>query len=296
MTNKDRFFYSALHPATVALYLAGQMVLGMFVMNPIFVAISLTFSVLLCLTVCGKNFYKELRFYIPFYLIVAISNPLFSHNGATVLFFLNGRPITYEATIYGIVSSGMFLGVLLWCRAWSAIMTEEKLIYLIGRKFPKTGMVLSVSFRMIPRFREKWREIREVQRTLEGDKTGFVEQVKGALMMFSALMTDAMESSIETGTSMEARGYGLKGRTSLNLYKFRKSDVIFVTFDVLLLASVITFVCLGFIEYSFYPTLSPVVGGRGAIVTFVLFAIRSAMPLVLELKEEIIWKYSRSKI
>ena len=245
---------------------------------------------------CGKKFLSELKFYLPFYLIVALSNPLFSHNGDTALFFLNGRPITYEATIYGIVSSGMFLSVLLWCRAWSAIMTEEKLIYLIGKKFPKTGMVLSVSFRMIPRFREKWREIREVQTVFEGDEKGFVAQIMGAMKMFSALMTEAMESSLETGMSMAARGYGLKGRTSLKLYKFRKADLSFLICNLVLLAAIVTGIALGATDYTFYPTLSIMGLDRLQIIVYCLFAFQSSLLVLLEIKEEIVWNYSRSRI
>lgn len=296
MKGKERFFYSALHPVTIAVYLLGQIVLGMFIMHPIFVGISLFFSILLCFAVCGKDFLKELKIYIPFYVIVAVSNPLFSHSGITPLFFLNGKPITYEAIIYGIVSSGMFLSVLLWCRVWSAVMTEEKLVYLIGKKLPKLGLVLSVSFRMIPRFRQKWREIKEVQTTFSGDEKGFVDQIKAALSLFSALVTHAMESSIETGMSMAARGFGEKGRTSLILYKFRKRDAAFLTVNLCLLAAIVVGIAYGAVRFDYYPSLSPVVSGRMATGVFCLFAAQSALLLLQEIKEEVVWRFSRSKI
>ena len=296
MKGKEKFFYSALHPATVAIYLIGQIVLGMFVMHPIFVTVSLFFSSLLCFVTCGKSFVKELRAYLIFYLIVAVSNPLFSHNGGTPLFFLNGKPITYEATVYGIVSSGMFLSVLLWCRVWSAVMTEEKLVYLIGKKMPKLGLVLSVSLRMIPRFRQKWKELREVQTTFSGEEKGFVDRIKNALTLFSALITHAMESSIETGMSMSARGFGLKGRTSMALYKFRLRDVLFLLTNLALLSAIVVGIALGYVQFDYYPFLSPVVRGRQATGVFCLFAVQSALLLLLEIKEEVVWVYSRSKI
>ncbi len=297
MNTKEKFAYAALHPLTVALHLLGQIILGMFIMHPVFVAISLFFAVVVCFFVCGKSFLKELKFYLPFYIIVALSNPLFSHSGATPLFFLNGKPITYEATIYGIVSSGMFLSVLLWCRVWNGIMTEDKLVFLVGRRLPKIGLVLTISLRMIPRFRNKWWEIREVQSTL-GDfaESGFIAQIKGAVKLFSALITHAMESAVETGMSMSARGYGLKGRSSLVLYKIRPYDIVFMCGNLFTFVAIIVGIAMGFIDYQFYPTVTPVECGSGTTGMFVLFAMQSALLVLQAIKEEAVWKYSRSRI
>ena len=297
MKNREKFAYSAMHPITVAFHVFSQICLTMFVMHPVFVAVSGSFSFLLCFSLLGKKFLKELKFYIPFYLIVAFSNPLFVHNGATPMFFLNGKPITYEALIYGIVSSGMFLSVLLWCRVWSAVITDDKLLYLLGKQFPKIGLVLTVTLRMIPRFRMKWEEIREVRSTVDDFvEKGFVSKIKGALRLFSALITHAMESSMETGMSMAARGYGISKRTSIVSYRFRASDALFLTLNALMTIAVIVLVALGATHFSYYPYISSVFGGEMATGAYVLFAAQSALLLLQEVKEETIWKFSRSKI
>ena len=297
MKSKDKFAYSGMHPVTVAFHIMAQICLTMFILHPVFVAISLFISLFLCASVVGKKFLKELKFYLPFYLIVAVSNPLFSHNGATPMFFLNGKPITYEALIYGFVSSGMFLSILLWCRVWSAVITDDKLLFLLGKQFPKIGLVLTVTLRMIPRFRMKWEELREVRSTVDdAAKKGFVSKVKGALRLFSALITQAMESSMETGMSMAARGYGVRKRTSVITYKFRTGDAIFLSLNLLLTASIVVFVALGAAKFDFYPYISPVSVGDRSIIVFVLYAVQSAMLLFKEVKEEALWNFCRSKI
>ena len=297
MKNKEKFAYSTMHPLTLAFHLLAQITLGMFIMHPIFVAVSLVFSASLCFSVIGKKFLKELRFYLPFYLIVAVSNPLFSHNGATPMFFLNGKPITYEALIYGIVSAGMFLSILLWCRAWSAIVTDDKLMFLLGRSFPKVGLVLTVTLRMIPRFRLKWEEIKEVRSTVDDFvEKGFVSKVKGALRLFSALITHAMESAMETGMSMAARGYGIGKRTSVIRYRFGWEDALFLTINALMTTAIIVLVALGATKFDFYPRISAITAGGMQASVYALFAAQSAMLLVQEVKEETIWKLSRSKI
>lgn len=83
---------------------------------------------------------------------MSLANPLFIHNGETVLFFMNDNPITLEAIIYGGVSSLMIVGVLLWCRCYGAILTTDKFLYLFGRLIPKLGLILSMAFRFIPLF------------------------------------------------------------------------------------------------------------------------------------------------
>ena len=296
MTVKEKFAYASLHPYALALHLLVQIAFGMFLMHPVVVSISLFFSIVMCLNVYGKKFLKELRIYLPFYLIVALANPLFSHNGATPLFFMNGRPITYEAAVYGFVSAGMFLSILLWCHVWSGVMTEDKLLYLIGRRFPKIGLVLSVTLRMIPRFVDKWREIGEAQATLGGTRRKVFDKIKNALRMFSALITQAMESSVETGMSMAARGYGLPGRKDFVRYRFRKSDLIFVCVNIALMIFLIVTIAQGTFAFNFYPHVSNPDRSLLAIAAYSAFFIQSSMLFLLQMKEEVVWTYSQSRI
>lgn len=48
---------------------------------------------------------------------------------------------------------------------------------------------------------------------------------------FSTLITWSLESSMETSMSMESRGYGLKGRTSFNRFRFTLKD----TFTIIIM-------------------------------------------------------------
>lgn len=87
------------------------------------------------------------------FLLVAVTNPLFSHNGVTPLFYLNGNPVTLEAFVYGAAIAVMVVGVMLWCRCYSAVMTSDKFLYLFGRAIPKLALVLSMALRFIPMFK-----------------------------------------------------------------------------------------------------------------------------------------------
>lgn len=48
-----------------------------------------------------RPFCGGIAFYVSMFLLVAVTNPLFSHNGVTPLFYLNGNPVTLEAFVYG---------------------------------------------------------------------------------------------------------------------------------------------------------------------------------------------------
>ena len=56
--------------------------------------------------------FGRIGFYVPLFLLVAVTNPLFSHNGVTPLFFLNGNPVTLEALLYGVRSWRWLLSAL----------------------------------------------------------------------------------------------------------------------------------------------------------------------------------------
>ena len=81
---------------------------------------------------------SDIAFYIPLFLLVTVTNPLFSHNGQTPLFFLNGNAVTLEALFYGVGLAVAVCGVMLWCKCFGKIMTADKTLYLFGKTLRKS--------------------------------------------------------------------------------------------------------------------------------------------------------------
>lgn len=96
--------------------------------------------------------------------MVAVTNPLFSHNGVTPLFFLNGNPVTLEAFAYGAAIAVAVIGVMLWCKCMGEIMSSDKFLWLFGRPFPKISLVLSAALRFIPLFVRQSKEVSRAQK------------------------------------------------------------------------------------------------------------------------------------
>ena len=87
------------HPAVLLLYFLSVLLVGMFVTNPVLQLTMLLGAVLFYLMLPHRS--GGAGFYVPMFLLVAVTNPLFSHNGVTPLFYLNGNPVTLEAFVYG---------------------------------------------------------------------------------------------------------------------------------------------------------------------------------------------------
>lgn len=290
--------FSSLHPLVLIVYFLSILVVSMFSTNPVLLFISLVGGMMFfCMMNSKKAFLSDLAFYIPMFLLIAIINPLFSHNGVTPLFFMNGNPVTLEAILYGGNIALMLLAVVYWCKCYSEIMTTDKFLYLFGKAIPKLALVLSMALRFIPLFREKHREFRVVQGA-SGlyDKKGFVNKIMCELKVFSALVTWSLENSVDTALSMKARGYGLKGRTHFSMYKFRKRDGIMLTLNLLLFSVVSVGMAGGYVDFSFYPFVTEVKTGFFQMIVYISMGIMSLLPFITELWEVMVWKYSMSKI
>ena len=296
-SNKLKSF-ATIHPAVLMVYFLSEIVISMFSTNPIILGVGLVGGLLFFLMIQDvRVFLKDLTFYIPMFLLITIINPLFSHNGVTPLFFMNGNPVTMEAIIYGMDIALMLMAVIYWCKCYSLIMTTDKFLYLFGKAIPKLSLVLSMALRFIPLFKEKLHEIKNVQSSIGlYDRKGFVNKITSELKVFSTLITWSLENSVETASSMKARGYGLKGRTHFSMYKFRSRDLIYLLAIVIFFGIVIVGMAMRVTDFSFYPEISNFNFGISQIIVYISFALLSFIPFVSEVWEVIVWKYSVSKI
>ena len=122
--------FSALHPALTFCYFAAVLLLTMFVLHPVFLALSLLGALGYCAQLRGwRSLWRTLGRLVPFLVLMAALNALFNHAGVTMLFYLpNGNPVTREALCYGAAAAAMFAAVILWFQCCSAVMTAEMVV------------------------------------------------------------------------------------------------------------------------------------------------------------------------
>ena len=201
--------FSEYNPITVAVYYLSIVVIAMFTMNPILHFIAFIGGIMhFCLQKTDHKAGTHI-FFLLIGVILSFIRPIFSHNGATVLFVVNDNPITKEAFMYGINAAVMVVGVLYTFRVFSVIMTSDRLLYLFGSFSPKTALVLSMGLRYIPMLRFQRRITAQAQTALGINKDdNAIDRIKGSLNIFSATLTWGLENGIITADSMAARGYG----------------------------------------------------------------------------------------
>lgn len=89
-------------------------------------------------------------------------------------------------------------------------MTSDKFIYLFGRIIPSLSLILSMTFRFVPKFKEQVQEVSNAQKSMGRDSSegSVFARVKNSIRILSAVITWSLENAIDTSDSMKSRGYG----------------------------------------------------------------------------------------
>lgn len=286
------------HPFVLFAYFVSVLLIAMFVSNPVLQALALLGGILFCVTLGRRSaIVGNIGFYVPLFLMVAITNPIFSHNGVTPLFFLNGNPVTLEAFIYGIAIAVMVIGVMMWCKCYSEIMTSDKFFYLFGKAIPKLSLILSMALRFIPMFKRQMHKVSRAQKAMGlYSSKSFMDKIKSHMRVFTAMISWSLENAMETSASMKARGYGIKDRTNFSLFRFYVGDAVLLAVCIFLLGITVTGTAMGETVFYYYPRISELNLSPYAMIVYAAFGILSFLPFIIEVKEALTWKYYISKI
>lgn len=298
MRSKNDSSFGNFHPISLFVYYISVIVLTMFTKNPIMLAFALFGSALFIIITNGaKDFFKSMRFYLPLFLIITVTNPLFSHNGKTILFFMNDNPVTLEAILYGADMALMICAVMFICRCMNFVMESDKLLCVFGTFSPKLSIVLSMSLRFIPLFKRKWKEIKDAQFSLGYfSEKSFYGKIVCYARVFSSLVTWALENAVITAKSMRARGFSLGGRKSFSMFSFKKRDAAMLSVCIILVFAVVSGYFTDSVDFYFYPEIAMSDISVMSYITYAAFGIISFFPFIFEAKEALKWKYSISKI
>ncbi len=292
--------FSKLHPTVNFTFFAFVLLLSMFVMNPICLALSLVCAFVNAVYLNGIKTVKLcLKFILPMVLLIILINPVFNHQGVTILtYFPWDNPLTLESIVYGIASAALLSSLVLWFSVFNRVITSDKLVYLFGRIIPSLSLVLSMSLRFVPKFSAQFKNVRNAQRCIGRDISdgSAVNRIKNGIRIISIMLSWSMENAIETADSMKSRGFGLKGRTAYSIYKFDRRDLIVLIIVAVIGISVSVSAISGVIDFSYYPLIKGNLTDALSLTTFFLYGILVLIPTFLNTGEEIKWKRLRSAI
>lgn len=295
MTNDT---FSMYHPVINFVFYIGAFAFGMIFFHPLFWGGSLCAAMLYHLTIQGRSGIKLIFQLFPLYLGMTIINPVFNTQGERILFtYINGRPYTLEALLYGMALASVMVTVLLWFASYNIVMTSDKFLYLFGWMIPSLSLVFTMILRLLPDLTRKIKQIEGARKGigLSVKDGNFHQKVKNGMVVLTTLTTWALEDGIVMADSMKSRGYGTGKRSSFSIYHFHKGDVCMLI-TLLVLAAIVIY-CIGKkgTEAVYTPQLYIERNGYSFVgaASYFLFLF---LPTSVNIAEDIKWYILRSKI
>ena len=294
--NKLRSF-SDYNPLAVFIYYFCIMLPIMFFQNPLLSIIGILSGVLYYLIRNGIKGIKNIWWIFVLVIVGAAINPLFMHNGVTVLFVINDSPITLEALLFGLCSGIMIASVIAWFASFNQIMTSDKLLYIFGSVSPKIALILSMTLRYIPLFKQQITKTNNAQKAMGLYKEeNLIDKVRGGIRIFSVMVTWALENGVITADSMTARGYGIGKRSRFAIFKWEKQDYMLLAASLLFTGITCISGFMGLFKINWYPAITYADGGALTIISYTAFTLLCLIPDYLQVREETKWKSLQSRI
>lgn len=292
--------FKSYHPIVNFSYFLFVIAFSCFFMHPVALFISGVSGFTYSFMTGGKKALKtNIAYIFIIVLLTGIINPLFNHEGVTILaYFKNGNPLTLESVFYGIASGFMIVSVIWHFSCYNKIMTSDKFIYLFGKIIPSLSLVLSMVLRFVPKLRKDLSHIRTAQKCIGKDisEGNLLTRIKNGMRIISSLILLSLENSIETADSMKSRGYGLSGRTAYSNFIFSNRDkkallCIFASGLYTTLGCFSTHV-----SFRYFPSFKISEFSPFNISVFMAYTILCTTPIIIECWEALKWKSLRQKI
>lgn len=292
--------FATYHPVINFLFFCAVIGIGIFLIHPVFLGISMAASLTYALLLGGKGTLRFfLCFLLPMLLLVVIVNPLMNQQGGTILFYYTqSRYVSLEAVIYGLLTGFMLSSVLLWFSCYNKIMTSDKFVFLFGKLVPVVSLIFSMVMRFVPNYKMQIKKISDGQKCIGRDvSNGSVkEKVRHGIKIVSVMFTWALENAIDSADSMRCRGYGTAKRSTFCVYRFDRRDavcgIILLTAAGIVLAGAVMGAC----AVSFYPHIVMAESGGMGLTSYLAYAVLCFFPVIAEGKEVIVWRRLQSRI
>lgn len=287
--------FSKHHPLVNFLFFLGAIVCTVVIRHPAYLIAGALCGATYYLLLNGVRGVKRIVGLVPLFLFLTAINPLLNTYGERTLFYVFGRPYTVEALLYGAAIAAIFVNTTLWFGCYNKVLTGDKFTALFGNLIPSLSLLLVMVLRMVPTFIRKSRAIGGARDAIgKGTQADapYRAKLEGGLTVLGALTSWALEESVVTGDSMRARGYGTAKRSSFMCYRMQKSDWILLSVQSVLFVLVLVSSILGQTTADYTPELliAPVSWGAATYAAYLL------IPTLLQIKENVLWYISKSKI
>lgn len=269
----DRAAFQTFHPVVPTVLFAGLIALAMFCLEPHLVASSLACALLFSLALQGgAAVLDKLRWQLPLLVLICIINPLFSARGSSLLFRLGPFLVYGESVAYGLVMGALLISVLTWIEGAGLIIGHDELLALGGGALPTLSLAASMTMRLVPQLIARASTVRTALLATTSARDPRSEKASRVRVM-DALMSWALEDSLERSDAMRARGWGASPRrSSYDAHPFRARDLIALAL-VSGLITLAAFGACGIVSgWQFYPQMVGAVRAGSFLPVGILFA------------------------
>lgn len=222
----------------------------------------------------GRPLRRALLLAAPFALVIALLNPLVTHDGLTVIARLGSAPVlgridvTLEALVYGGVLGLRALALILCAALYAAVVDPDEVLRLFRRVSFRSALTATLATRMVPVLQRDGRRMAEAQRCRPGAAPSRVALVR-------AVATGALDRAVDVAAALEVRGYATARRPPRVRAPWSRHDAAFALAALGVLAVAVTARAAGAAAFGAYPLLH----GDWGTGTFVLAAAIVLAPL-----------------
>lgn len=199
-----------------------------------------------------------------------------------------GNSITIESLTCGVLVGFKVAAILVWLSCALCVFTADKVVFLLGRVFPKAAMMLAVALRAVPVAGDRARKIAVAQSGIgRGPGQGSIlRRIANALRRASILISWSIERFVEMSDSMRSRGAALRGRTAYSLYRFDNRDRALAVILVALITVCAASTALGQTQMLFSPVIVVPKASSAGVAVFAAFLALCLLPLALQVAGE----------
>ena len=308
--NPARTSFSRLHPLATVVLFGCEVVLAAFSFQPLCALIAFLGAQLCTIQLFDtKHAVKQLVWYAPIIILMAVINPFFSASGSTVLYSFGHTQLYAESLVYGATSGLVLVSTLSWLECLFAVVSPLEMLQRSSMRFPGLQLVLSLSVQLMPQLLSDLTTARQIQsantaarrcdsaarahrqsrvpsqsRLLSARKT-----IVQSATTINAVCMSALEKSIDTFQSIVSRGWGMAGRRSRwNTQVLDAYDTLALLLFAFLGAVAATSLYMLVQAWQFYPTM-PAFQLSFWYLGVALFAI---LPVVFVRLDTVLWEQS----
>ncbi len=290
--------FAVLHPGICGLFFAFVLGFTAVFSHPYCRLISFVAALLYTIALQGKKaLLFQLRMVLPLALLTMVLNPLFSHEGASILLYLpTGNPLTLESIFYGFGMALMLASLLCWGICLQTVMTTDRLLYLFGRISPAIALFLAMTLGFIPRLRNQIQSCMLAQQATGRNLRhgNLLQRISLGASLFSYMIGWSLEQAVQRADSMKSRGYGTGKPSTFSIFTVSRVDKIVFCLLTGLITCVLAAGILGLYGFQYYPVLKVTSKSGFDLGAMLLFAILCSFPLLINVLEEMEWRYTAS--